>query len=168
MARRNRVAEFEALIAAARNRIPGLTITTDLIAGFPGETEADFEETVAFAERAQFAHIHVFPYSARQGTAAARFGGQVPEPERKRRVRRLVALDAALGRAVRNSFVGQVRPVLWESRVEAEGGKASWSGLTDNYLRVDTVAPADADLRNKITAVQLTTAGGDYLTAIIS
>ena len=114
MARRNRVADFEALVAAARARIPGLTITTDLIVGFPGESEADFEQTLAFARRVGFAHMHIFPYSAREGTAAARFGGQVPEIERKRRVRELSELDAELGAAVRASFVGQVRPVLWE------------------------------------------------------
>ena len=116
MARRNRVADFEALVAAARAAIPGLTVTTDLIAGFPGETEEDFSETLDFARRVGFAHIHAFPYSARQGTAAARFGGQVPEVERKRRVRALVELDAELGAAVRRTFVGEVRPVLWENR----------------------------------------------------
>jgi threonylcarbamoyladenosine tRNA methylthiotransferase MtaB len=164
MARRNRVADFEALVAAARERIPDLTVTTDLIAGFPGETEDDFEETLAFARRALFAHMHVFPYSARNGTAAARFNGQVPEPERKRRVRRLVELDAAMGRAVRESFVGQTRPVLWESRIEGNGGAAAWSGLTDNFLRVQAAAPEDADLRNQITSARLTAAGGDHLT----
>ena len=132
MARRNRAADFEALVDAARARIPGLTITTDLIAGFPGESEADFEQTLAFARRVSFAHMHIFPYSAREGTAAARFGGQVPEVERKRRVRELAALDAELGAAVRASFVGQVRPVLWEHATDA----GVWSGLTDNYLRV--------------------------------
>ena len=101
MARRNRVADFEALVAAARAAIPGLTVTTDLIAGFPGETEEDFGETLDFARRVGFAHIHAFPYSARQGTAAARFGGQVPEVERKRRVRALIELDVELGATVR-------------------------------------------------------------------
>ena len=70
MARRNRAADFEALVDAARARIPGLTITTDLIAGFPGESVADFEQTLAFARRVGFAHTHIFPYSAREGTAA--------------------------------------------------------------------------------------------------
>ena len=116
MARRNRVADFEALVAATRTAIPGLTVTTDLIAGFPGETEGDFSETLDFARRVGFAHIHAFPYSARQGTAAARFDGQVPEVERKRRVRALIELDAELGATVRRTFVGEVRPVLWENR----------------------------------------------------
>ena len=151
MARRNRAADFEALVDAARARIPGLTITTDLIAGFPGESEADFEQTLAFARRVGFAHMHVFPYSAREGTAAARLGGQVPEVERKRRVRELAALDAELGAAVRASFVGQVRPVLWEHATDA----GVWSGLTDNYLRVLAVAPPDADLHNRITPTRL-------------
>ena len=152
MARRNHVADFEALAAAAHAAIPGLTITTDLIAGFPGESELDFADTVAFARRIGFAHIHAFPYSARQGTAAARFGDQVSEVERKRRVRALVELDAELGAAVRASFVGDVRPVLWENpenthgatvtgpalerlvRRDALGDAVIWSGLTDNYL----------------------------------
>jgi threonylcarbamoyladenosine tRNA methylthiotransferase MtaB len=167
MARRNRAAEFESLVAAARARIPGLTVTTDLIAGFPGETEDDFAQTVDFARRMGFAHMHVFPYSARQGTAAARFGGQVPEAERKLRVRRLVELDAELGQSVRDSFVGQTRPVLWESLVEADGRGPVWSGLTDNYLRAEAVAPAGRDLRNTISQVRLTGAAGDHLTGTI-
>ena len=181
MARRNRVADFEALVAAARAAIPGLTITTDLIAGFPGETEENFSETLGFARKIGFAHIHAFPYSARQGTAAARFGGQVPEVERKRRVRALIELDIELGTAVRRSFVGEVRPVLWENRdftpqaemlyVVASPQKMApipeewhvWSGLTDNYLRVAAAAPAEIDLHNHITPVRLVRLEGDGL-----
>ena len=167
MARRNRVADFEALVAAARAAIPGLTITTDLIAGFPGETEEEFDETLGFARRVGFAHIHAFPYSARQGTAAARFGGQVPGAERKRRVRTLVELDVELGAAARRSFLGEVRPVLWEHREAALAAEnlsdgpdnactmEVWSGLTDNYLRVLAAAPAALDLHNCITPVRL-------------
>ena len=170
MARRNRVADFEALVAAARACIPGLTVTTDLIVGFPGETEADFADTVAFARRVGFAHLHVFPYSARAGTAAARFDGQVPKAERQRRSRLLNGLDAELGRAVRAGFLGQTRPVLWENRVEDSrqtgfvgSGAVIWSGLTDNYLRVLTAAPAGLDLHNRITSVRLARLDGDDL-----
>ncbi len=180
MARRNRAADFEALAQAARARIPGLTLTTDLIAGFPGETESDFADTMAFARRVGFAHIHAFPYSARQGTAAARFGGQVPEPERKRRVRALNDLDAELGRAVRASFIGGTRPVLWENRHDAPpapqswgesgspqnwgvGGAVVWSGLTDNYLRVRSAVPDGIDLHNRITPVHLVRLAEDVL-----
>jgi len=165
MARRNRVADFERLVAAARSQIPGLTITTDLIAGFPGETAADFEQTVAFAQRIGFAHMHVFPYSAREGTAAARFTDQVPEIERKRRVRILTELDRTNGASVRASYVGQKRPVLWEHEQASPtpGSGRTWTGLTDNYLRVRAIAPADRDLHNRITEVHLTGLTGDDL-----
>jgi threonylcarbamoyladenosine tRNA methylthiotransferase MtaB len=155
MARRSSVADFEVLASAARRAIAGLTITTDLIAGFPGETEADFEETVSFARRVGFAHIHVFPYSARAGTAAARFSGQVPEAERRRRSRALAGVDSELGRDVRRSFLGDVRPVLWENSIAGANGTMRWVGLTDNYLRVQAEAPAGADLRNRVGAVRL-------------
>ncbi len=213
MARRNRAADFEALVAAARAAIPGLTITTDLIVGFPGETAEDFGQTVAFARRIGFAHLHVFPYSARAGTAAARFDGPIPEAERKRRARILNDLDAELGAAVRAGFVGQTRPVLWENTLQAgqdaapgrtvlaeqrgaarsclenwrvgpvanrpyiltgrgvapgmdnweAGGAVVWSGLTDNYLRIQTIAPAGLDLHNRITPVRLTRVEGESL-----
>jgi threonylcarbamoyladenosine tRNA methylthiotransferase MtaB len=167
MARRNRVADFERLVESARAAIPDLTVTTDLIVGFPGETESDFEETVAFAERIGFAHMHVFPYSARQGTAAARFSGQVIEAERKRRVHVLTDLDERLGHEVRVSFVGQVRPVLWESTVthsnEVAGEAVTWSGLTDNYLRVRTTVAPGISLHNGITPTRLVGLDGDDL-----
>jgi threonylcarbamoyladenosine tRNA methylthiotransferase MtaB len=163
MARRNSVAAFEALVLAARERIPGVTITTDLIAGFPGETEADCERTVDFAARVGFAHLHVFAYSARAGTAAARFPGQVPEAERRRRSRVLAGLDFGLGRKVRGSFLGDTRAVLWESSTAAGDGVVLWSGLTDNYLRVRAEAPATRDLHNCVSAVRLARLEGDDL-----
>jgi threonylcarbamoyladenosine tRNA methylthiotransferase MtaB len=174
MARRNRVAEFEALVTAARARIPGLTVTTDLIAGFPGETEPDFAQTLAFAGRVGFAHIHAFPYSARSGTAAAHFSEQVPEAERRRRSRTLNALDVELGRIVRQQFLGQTRPVLWESPVNAPPRLGedigvlpedcqAWEGLTDNYLRALALAPAGQDLRNRISQTRLVRLAGDAL-----
>ena len=148
MARRNRVADFEALVAAARAAIPGLTVTTDLIAGFPGETEEDFNETVDFARRVGFAHIHAFPYSARQGTAAARFGGQVPEVERKRRVRALVELDAELGAAVRRTFVGEVRTgAVGKPRRRPIAGENVAAGCATGLVRSDRQLSACAGSR---------------------
>jgi threonylcarbamoyladenosine tRNA methylthiotransferase MtaB len=162
MARRNSVAGFEALAAAARAAIPGLTITTDLIAGFPGEAEADFEETVDFARRVGFAHVHVFPYSARAGTVAARFGGQVPQAERHRRSQVLASLDRELRYTVRRSSLGEERPVLWENAAGANGA-TRWTGLTDNYLRVLAESPAGVDLHNHVSLVRLARLDGDDL-----
>jgi threonylcarbamoyladenosine tRNA methylthiotransferase MtaB len=166
MARRNTVAEFEALVAAARQAIPGLMVTTDLIVGFPGETTEQFEETLTFARRVGFSHIHAFPFSARAGAAAARFPNHVPESERRARNRRLNALDAELGRAARQSVIGQTRPVLWENlahTADTNAALVTWEGLTDNYLRVSAAFPAQLDMHNHITAVRLTRITDDVL-----
>jgi threonylcarbamoyladenosine tRNA methylthiotransferase MtaB len=163
MARRNSVSDFEALALAARKAIPGLTITTDLIAGFPGETEADLEETVNFARRVGFAHLHVFTYSARSGTAAARFSAQVPQAERRRRSRVLTGLGSELGHNVRSSLLGDTRPVLWEKSKATADGAVLWTGLTDNYIRVLAEAPAGSDLHNCVSAVRLARVDGNDL-----
>jgi threonylcarbamoyladenosine tRNA methylthiotransferase MtaB len=156
MARRTRTAEFRQLLAEARNRIADLVVTTDMIVGFPGETQADFEESLRFVEEMRFAHVHVFPYSAREGTAAAGFGGQVPAAERRERVDAMDAVARATGEAVRRSFLGTIRPVLWEAiEHPANGAGALWGGLTDNYLRVQTIAPTGVDLENRITPAGL-------------
>ena len=164
MARRTRVDDFRALVSAARERIPDLVLTTDMIVGFPGESEADFAESLQFAEEMAFAHIHVFPYSARAGTAAAGFSGQVPAEVRRQRVAAMEAVARRTGDAVRESFVGSLRPVLWESCEQpANGHGAVWNGLTDNYLRVRAVAPSGVDLENRITWTRLVGVRGDCL-----
>lgn len=164
MARRTRTASFRALVGAARARIPGLTLSTDIIAGFPGETAADFDESLRFVAEMDFAHIHIFPYSARAGTAAASFGGHLPVEERRRRVDALEAVMQQSGQTVRRGFLGQVRPVLWESLEQpANGVAAVWSGLTDNYLRVHASAPAGLSLENRITPTKLRALDGQVV-----
>ena len=161
MARRCTVASYRDLLAEARVAIPNLTVTTDLIAGFPGETEADFQHGLAFVQECRFAHAHVFPYSAREGTAAAHFGDQVPPAVRKQRVKDLQAAVAATGRQERQRFIGAVRPVLWEGvgvpLSEPVDGThlARWTGLTDNYLRVQALAPRGDDWHNRIAPARL-------------
>jgi threonylcarbamoyladenosine tRNA methylthiotransferase MtaB len=166
MARRCTTASFRQLVAAARCAIPHLMITTDLIAGFPGESDADFEEGLRFVKEMRFAHAHLFPFSARSGTAAARFGGQVAAPVKKERLQQLQRVVAETGRQERLEQLGRVRPVLWEGegrRLTDEPGALLWSGLTDNYLRVLASAPAGLDLHNKMTPVQLDTLEGDII-----
>lgn len=154
MARRNRTDDFRRLADEAHRRIPDLVITTDLIVGFPGETDADFAASLQFVEEMRFGHVHVFPYSARAGTAAARFGDQVPAAVRRERAAAMHETAQRTAEAVWRSFVGQTRPVLWE-QAEPDGDGHLWSGLTDNYLRVLTAAPADSDLSNRITPAAL-------------
>jgi threonylcarbamoyladenosine tRNA methylthiotransferase MtaB len=142
-------ARFARLVEAARATIPDLALTTDVIAGFPGEDEAAFEAGLAFVDRLAFARLHVFPYSPRPGTPAAEAPGQVPGPVRRARARRLRRLGARHAAQFRAQFLGREMPVLWERPNRA----GLWSGLTDNYIRV--VAPADEDLHNQIRMTRL-------------
>lgn len=169
MARRCTTATFRQLVQEARAAIPDLIVTTDLIVGFPGESEADFTEGLAFVKEMCFAHAHIFPFSARAGTAAAKFNEQVPGPIKKERSRRLHALVEQTGRQERQRFIGQTRPVLWEGEGQPltdQPGRL-WSGLTDTYLRVLAIAPADVDLHGVITPVRLDEVQGDTLFGII-
>jgi threonylcarbamoyladenosine tRNA methylthiotransferase MtaB len=159
MGRRTSRATFRALAAAARAAIPSLNLTTDLIAGFPGESEADFQATLDYVAETGFGRLHVFPYSRRPGTAAARMPGQLPDAVRKQRARRLIALGAELSLAFHQRFEGQSAEVLWEG---AAGLENRWSGYTGNYIRV--TAEAAADLRGRVTPARLVAATSEGLT----
>lgn len=136
MSRKTTPQSFAALVASARLAIPDIAITTDLIAGFPGESAREFEETLDFVKQVRFAGGHVFPYSARPGTAAARMAGQIPPPLRKERASLLRQVLADSSKAYQAGFVGQVLPVLWEAdtRLDSPGWRVS--GLSGNALRV--------------------------------
>ena len=129
-------AKFAALIERVERAVPGVAISTDIIVGFPGETQELFEESLAFVERMNFARMHVFPYSPRRGTPAAAFAAQVPEAEKKARVHLMQALAAKKSEAFHAAFLGTEMPVLFET--EREGVT---DGLTANYIRVYTDAP---------------------------
>jgi threonylcarbamoyladenosine tRNA methylthiotransferase MtaB len=169
MARRCTVASFRALVESARAAIPGLTVTTDLITGFPGETEDDCARTCDFVAEMRFAGAHVFPFSARPGTAAATMPGQLPAPVRKERAARLRRIVEQTGAAERSRFLGATRPVLWEGagRPLTDDPGLLWSGHTDNYLPVLAVVPPGLDLRNRITPARLDAVQGDSLFATL-
>ncbi len=133
MNRRYTTAQFSKLVHSARAAIPDLAVTTDVIVGFPGEDEQEFATSAAFMASMGFARIHIFPFSARPGTAAASMPGQVVPLVKKRRAKHLAEIARRSQRAFRLPFVGRTMDVLWESRKDAQ-----WSGLTDNYIRVMT------------------------------
>ncbi|MDH7490595.1 MAG: tRNA (N(6)-L-threonylcarbamoyladenosine(37)-C(2))-methylthiotransferase MtaB [Anaerolineae bacterium] len=124
--------DFLRLVETIRHSLPDAAITTDIIVGFPGETEADHRATLALAERAGFARAHVFPFSPRPGTPAASMSDAVPRDEVLRRAAELRALGARLAAVYAQRFVGRTMDVLWEQ--SPRGG--IWTGLTVNYLRV--------------------------------
>jgi threonylcarbamoyladenosine tRNA methylthiotransferase MtaB len=152
MNRRYTTAEFAGLVAAARAAIPGLAVTTDLIVGFPGESETEFARSLSFMQDMGFARVHVFPYSVRAGTPAATMPGQIPAQVKIERARQMRQVAAASARAFQRQFVGQTMQVLWESSRPANP-VPEWSGLTDNYLRVRAVS--SKDLANRIIPAKL-------------
>jgi threonylcarbamoyladenosine tRNA methylthiotransferase MtaB len=161
MNRHYTVAEFAHLVAQARDAIPGLAVTTDLIAGFPGETEEEHAASAAFVEGMAFARAHVFAYSERPGTPAADMPDPVEPPVRRRRARELREIALRSGEAFRRGFVGQTLPVLWETR----GPDGRWSGLTDNYMRVH--AGSDENLANTLRLTRLTALEPGGLSGIV-
>ena len=139
MARRTTQASFRALAEAARARIRDPAITTDVIVGFPGETDAEFAESAAFIAEQALAGMHIFRYSPRPGTAAARMRGAVTEPVRKARSDRLHMLAAEGQAAYATRWLGRTLPVLWEQVAGATEDGFLNVGYTPNYLRVTCV-----------------------------
>jgi len=148
------------------SHIPNLNLSTDLIVGFPGETEADFADSLAYVEAINFSRLHVFSYSPRPGTAAAQFPQQVNGKVKKERTQRMIELGQRLSQAFHQRFVGQTLNVLWESSVGADQHGLRWVGYTDNYIRVQANGPVD--LANQITATEIVGATADGVTGIVS
>jgi len=143
MARRYKSARYRDIITTAKRLVPGIAISTDIITGFPGESDNDFEYTYELASELQFAKAHIFRFSPRQGTAAARMRGQILEEVKKARSERLLTLNEADSRCFRQQFLGQMVQVLIESQRHGR-----WEGLTDNYLRVELDGLPDMQTRN--------------------
>lgn len=153
MARKTTPEEYKALVNLARDNIPGIAITTDVITGFPGETEDEFAESLSFVESMNFAGGHVFTYSNRPGTAAAKMPDQVRKQVKKGRNAKMRTVLSESQKTFQSNFIGKELPVLWESATP--NGNSGWklSGLTDNYLRV--LANSKERLWNQISPVYL-------------
>ena len=157
MARKTTPKTFATLVDSARRLIPDVAITTDVIVGFPGETEDEFAETLDFVKSIDFAGGHVFTYSARPGTPAARIEGQVRHEVRKARNAVLRGVFSDVERAYQSQFIGKTLPVLWEATSILTDSGCQLEGLTDNYIRVTATAPEPR--RNQMDDVQLISIG---------
>ncbi|MCP5141366.1 MAG: tRNA (N(6)-L-threonylcarbamoyladenosine(37)-C(2))-methylthiotransferase MtaB [Chromatiales bacterium] len=156
MARRTRVAGFADQVARLRAEWSGFNVTTDIIVGFPGETDAEWAETLAWVERIGFGHVHIFSYSERDGTKAARLPDKVPGSVKKARSHELHDLAARLKLEAQQCVLGSSARVLWEGRTEATpGGGRRWAGYTPQFHRVSLEMPAGVELENRITEVEL-------------
>lgn len=152
MRRRYSADEYRDAAARIHAAVPGAAITTDVIAGFPGESDADFEATLQLCRDAGLARIHAFPYSARSGTVAAKMPQPLPPEHKKARMQELLALGRELASAHVEAHRGTQRPVLWEGQVQTPEGPC-WHGYTDNYISI--YASASSDLQNRITPVTI-------------
>ncbi|MBR3462888.1 MAG: tRNA (N(6)-L-threonylcarbamoyladenosine(37)-C(2))-methylthiotransferase MtaB [Clostridiales bacterium] len=133
MNRKYTTSEYEDRVNALRSEFPDMSLTTDIITGFPGETEEEFEETIAFAERLKFAKIHVFPYSEREGTKAASMP-QMDMSIRKSRAKRLIEVSDKLAAEFASSMTGREAEILVEKITEKDG-QLTAEGYTANYIR---------------------------------
>jgi len=148
MRRRYSISDYQGAVSLIRTLVPEVALTTDIIVGFPGETEAEFKESYDFCRQMQFARIHVFPYSPRQETEAAHMPHKVSDRVKKERSQKMLALANESVQNFSQRFLGKTMTVLWEKR-----SNGLWSGHTDNYIKVYT--KSSEDLTNKLLPVKL-------------
>lgn len=145
---------YARLLERLRTHVPDLAVTTDVIAGFPGETEAEFDESLDFVRAARYAKIHAFPFSPRPGTAAAAMPNPVPATVVRERMHRLLEVGRQAEREHSAARIGRTVEVLWERPRNGSG-----VGLTDDYVRV--VCPEARDLAGRFRAARILDFAGD-------
>lgn len=153
MARKTSLKAYGELIQEARTAIPGVAITTDIITGFPGETESEFAESIEFVRKMHFAGGHVFTYSERPGTAAAKMPNPIEVPIRKKRNSEIRVVLKESQKDYQKRFSGSVLDVLWENCEQVGEGEWLLSGLSDNYLRI--FSKSEQNLWNQISRVKV-------------
>lgn len=142
--------QFAHAVQMARAKIPDVAITTDVIVGFPGEADVEFQESIEFVERMNFARVHMFPYSPREGTIAAKLPLHVGELVKDARAKSMQRVADASAQRFANQNLGRTFGVLYEEQSDASG---IWSGYTDNYIRVTTRSAEN--LSNRILPTRL-------------
>jgi threonylcarbamoyladenosine tRNA methylthiotransferase MtaB len=157
MRRKYTVEEYRETILKLHQALPGVAITTDVIVGFPGETEEQFENGYRFIEELNMYQMHVFPYSKRTGTPAARMTDQVPEEIKHARVSKMIELSNRLTTAYAQNYVGEVLEVIPERVYKEEPDSGLYTGYTDNYLPV--AFPATEEMIGKVCRVKIDEVG---------
>ena len=160
MSRRCKTAEFAQLVTQARRAIPDFNVTSDIIVGFPGETDEEWQQTMQYVESIGFGHLHIFSYSPREGTKAARLANPVDQMIKKQRSQELHRLTARMKQQMLVNQKGKIVDVLWEQEKKREDGQPIYTGYTPNYLKVETfvnnaISKKYAELKNTITPVKI-------------
>jgi threonylcarbamoyladenosine tRNA methylthiotransferase MtaB len=163
MNRKYTIEEYRTIVELLRENIRDVALTTDVMVGFPGETDQEFEQTYKFLEDISFAKMHIFKYSPRKGTPAATFEGQVSPEIKDKRSEKLIALSDFKAMEFNKKFVGRVLDVLFEQEVKDKEGCIE--GLTSNYIRV--LSRGGMELKGEIKAVKLIDVVDDYISGEI-
>lgn len=158
MSRRCKAVEFASLVQQARSSIADFNVTSDIIVGFPGETEKEWQQTLETVESIGFGHLHIFSYSQREGTKASRLPNQVPAEIKKARSLEIHQLADRLKNDMLQLQQGKTIDVLWEGQKQDESrvGKVVYSGYTPNFCRVETIVDNTVLLESKIIKTKLT------------
>jgi threonylcarbamoyladenosine tRNA methylthiotransferase MtaB len=151
------LADYAWAVRSIRGAVPDLSVTTDVMVGFPGESHGEFQESYRFCEGMDFAGMHVFPYSARPGTAASEMPDRMPDGVKRERLQSMLSLAQQSARRFGRRFLGRTMNVLWESH----SGEGTWEGLTANYIRVS--ARSSEELCNRLLPVKLSAERGRVL-----
>lgn len=155
MARRCQTEEFSQVVTAARQQVPHINITTDIIVGFPGETEEEWQESFAYIKKVGFGHIHIFSYSPRSGTKAASLPNPVQQSIKKQRSQQLHQLAEQMKQEFLHQNLGVCFDVLWEGQKDDIGStQHKVYGYTPNYIRVATIIDNTDSLENTINPAQ--------------
>ncbi len=156
MSRRCKTQEFSALVEKARSHVDGFNVTSDIIVGFPGETEQEWQQTMKFVESTGFGHLHIFPYSPRSGTKAARLDNQIDTQTKRRRVKELTELANTMKKTSLQKTINTTQAVLWEKPKEQADGQIVFHGYTPNFHRVKTVVSGNNSLEYQVTDTEIT------------
>ena len=162
MGRRCKTKDFKSIVQKARDEISNFNITTDIIVGFPGETEDEWQESLKFINEVGFSHIHIFTYSKRQGTKASTLDNHVDNVTKKMRSKELHELTKLMRKKILNDEIGKEYFVLWESRDD----DGNWSGYTEHYLRVE-LKNSQENVENTISKIKVTSISTDSNRCIV-
>ncbi|WP_394752496.1 tRNA (N(6)-L-threonylcarbamoyladenosine(37)-C(2))-methylthiotransferase MtaB [Crenothrix sp.] len=164
MARRCKTEEFAAIVQQLRQHVAHFNITTDIIVGFPGETEDEWQQSLNFIQKIGFGHIHIFTYSSRKGTKAASLPDHIGSDIKKQRSQQLHKIANAMKLEFYQDNIGQEFPVLWEAYSEGcDDSNKRVFGYTPNYLRAAVIINNHESLENQLVNTRLTQVNEDYI-----
>jgi len=169
MARRCKTEEFSAMVKQARQQVKHFNITTDIIVGFPGETEEEWQDSFNFIKDTGFGHIHIFTYSSREGTKAASLPNQLTNEIKKQRSKQLHVLAESMKKQFAKENLNQNFSVLWEGhKQDTEDNQHLVFGYTPNYLRVACKVQNTESIENKIINTELKSIQNDLITCVLN